>query len=149
MNIPLKPLMLSALFAFSFPAFAGTAAELEALRTRIREADAEARPALMREMMQLRERMLIERFGEDGQPLTPEQRAEAARVLREEWQAQQEQREARVRQNQANLQEIREPMLRRRFDTDGDGVLSPAERAIAEETLRQEREAYQQRRRED
>lgn len=145
MNTLQKTLMLSALFAISFPVFAGTAAELEALRTRIREADAEARPALMREMMQLRERMLIERFGEDGQPLTPEQRAEAARVL----QAQQEQREARVRQNQANLQEIREPMLRRRFDTDGDGVLSPAERAIAEETLRREREAYQQRHRED
>ncbi|MCC5844032.1 MAG: hypothetical protein JJU05_07265 [Verrucomicrobia bacterium] len=88
-----------------------------------------------------REAQLLARFDTDGDGvLSPEERAVAAQTLRQE---KLETRQARIAQIQANnqiLERKREIALIQRFDTNGDGVLSPEERARAEQILRQERQ---------
>lgn len=93
--------------------------------------------------IQQREAELIRRFDADGDGvLSPEERANAARVLRAERAQAQAARTAAVNAQTEEYRNRRDVSLIQRFDLDGDGVLSPRERRLAEETLRREREAY-------
>jgi hypothetical protein len=90
-----------------------------------------------------REAALLQRFDTDGDGiLSPEERAAAARVLRAETAAQNQARTAAIQAREEAGQSKRDVALLRRFDVDGDGVLSPQERRVAEETIRREREAF-------
>ena len=91
---------------------------------------------------------LLRRFDADGDGvLSPEERAVAAETLRREYQATRNRKEAAIQEHQQVLDAKREISLLQRFDTDRDGVLSPAERRVAEETLRRERLAFEAERR--
>jgi endonuclease/exonuclease/phosphatase (EEP) superfamily protein YafD len=91
--------------------------------------------------MEAREALLLARFDTDGDGiLSPEERAAAAQTLRREKQEARQARNADINANTQILQRKREIALIQRFDTNGDGVLSPEERARAEQILKQERQ---------
>lgn len=118
----------------------------EALRERYTQAEPEERAEILQTLQKQRAAAIQARFGTEGEPLTPEERAAAAAVLREEWQAVQNARNEAVQARKEIHRQMREAMLRHRFDENADGVLSDAERKKAEETLQEELKTYQENR---
>ncbi|MCC5846061.1 MAG: hypothetical protein JJU05_17570 [Verrucomicrobia bacterium] len=123
-----------------------TAESPEALRERYQQAGSEERAEILQALHKQRAAAIQARFGTEGQALTPEERETAAAVLREEWQSVQNARNEAVQARKEIHRQMRDAMLRHRFDENSDGVLSDAERNKAEETLKRERLTYEENR---
>jgi len=123
-----------------------TAESPEALRERYKQSGPEEQAEILQGLQKQRAAAIQARFRSDDEPLTPEERDAAAAVLREEWQAIQKTRNESVQARKVIHRQMREVMLRHRFDQNSDGVLSDAERENAEEILRQELKTYQENR---
>lgn len=86
----------------------------EDLRSRYAQAGPEERAEILKILQTERAAAVQARFGSDDQPLTPEERAEAAAALRAEWLAEQEVRRNAVQARIAIHRKMREAMLRNR-----------------------------------
>ncbi len=111
------------------------------------DASPEERAAIRERVNARRQAAMVERFDLDGDgKLTPEEYAAAQETLQREWQQRQAQRRAAVEANQKQFRTNRDVLMIHRFDRNGDGRLSDAERQEGEATIRREQEAHRAKR---